>query len=786
MQTTDKHHQRPAGRLRTASLALLALFIPLTAWAATITVDGFDSTVADDGVCTLREAITAADADTASGASAGECPAGSGADTVALSGNVTLTAVDNTAANGPNGLPVVTTELIVDGAGFTVARSSGGPDFRFFEASPSADLTLESVTLTGGSAGGFSRGGAVVNDQGTVTLRAVTLSGNVSDLDGFGGGIGVVSGGYTEIIDSTIAGNSATFGGGVDSADRIVNSTIAGNDADLGGGIFSVSALINSTVSGNSADPATGTGGGIFSATAIENSVIVGNSAGLYAAFLGVDSMRNSIVGGNVGPLICGGVTNDLGGNFSDDPACGFAAITPGVDYVVTLANNGGPTRTHALLPGSVALDDAGACAGNDPALVTDQRGEPRPSGAACDSGAFELQVASPEPELQVAELIPGAELETVDVGVELTTGGAGVAATTFSIDYDEGCLAFDEADGDADNIPDAIAFSVPGDFAVSAVHSSADPDGEIDVSIADLNPADGVATLPDGTLLTVTLTSTCSPAVDATVVAAVAFSDDPAATFSGPDAVDVNGTTSDGSVEIWPGPRGDCNRTGALSAADLIADALEIFDDDGDFWADVVGSDFPGSPVGCDANADTSVDAGDISCTVLLIFGGTCGGSPFAGQGVKAFDAETSPLLGLGRARRGEDGVLWIPVGFSAGSHAISSVAFSLDLADRGLVFDPTDGDGDGVPDAVRFPGGRPGLVQVRYDAADRSGELDLAIATFDGVFGDGGLIEIALRPRSWRGWWQRVRFADAPAASFGDLSGQAVPGRALDGGLR
>ncbi|MCP3938114.1 MAG: hypothetical protein GY708_22435, partial [Actinomycetia bacterium] len=68
-------------------------------------------------------------------------------------------------------------------------------------------------------------------------------------------------------------------------------------------------------------------------------------------------------------------------------------------------------------------------------------------------NNAFEIGPGLPE--LSVAPLIPGAELETVEVDVDLTTNGNSIAATTFSIDYDESCLSFDDTDGDADNIPD-------------------------------------------------------------------------------------------------------------------------------------------------------------------------------------------------------------------------------------------------------------------------------------------------------------------------------------------
>ncbi|MCP3918392.1 MAG: hypothetical protein GY711_22840, partial [bacterium] len=124
-----------------------------------------------------------------------------------------------------------------------------------------------------------------------------------------------------------------------------------------------------------------------------------------------------------------------------------------------------------------------------------------------------------------------------------------------------------------------------------------------------------------------------------------------------------------------------------------------------------------------------------------------------------------------------------WIPVRFSPGSHGISSVAFSRNLANRGLAFDAIDGDGDGLPDAVRFPQGRPDLVDVRYDARDRHGELDLTLANFDGVLSGGVLLEIAVEPKRRGAMWRKVRFSEAPAATFGDVLGRAVEGRAVNG---
>ena len=107
---------------RWAALALLVLPQPL--YPAVITVDDSTSTVASDGLCSLPEAIDNANAD--ADTTGGDCVAGSGADTALLTTSVSLTVVDTYYA-GPTGLPVVTTDITVDGAGFTIERVGERP-----------------------------------------------------------------------------------------------------------------------------------------------------------------------------------------------------------------------------------------------------------------------------------------------------------------------------------------------------------------------------------------------------------------------------------------------------------------------------------------------------------------------------------------------------------------------------------------------------------------------------------------------------------------------------------
>ena len=107
--------------------------------------------VADGTTCTLVDAITSANTDTATGG----CTAGSGADVIELTADVTLIAVDNT-TDGDNGLPSIATEIEVKGVGASlpraIVRDSGAPDFRIFHVASGGSLVLDTVGISGGLA----------------------------------------------------------------------------------------------------------------------------------------------------------------------------------------------------------------------------------------------------------------------------------------------------------------------------------------------------------------------------------------------------------------------------------------------------------------------------------------------------------------------------------------------------------------------------------------------------------------------------------------------------------
>ena len=350
------------------SLAGAALLLALgqgVATAATITVTTNNPNAVSDGQCSLIEAIINANNDAATHA---DCPAGSGTDTIVLpaNANVTLTNVsDNT--HGPTGLPLITSRITIEGNGAVIARQGSAAAFGIMAVEHSGDLTLQSVTLSGGSA---SWGGAVEN-FGTLTIENSTISGNIA-----GSGGGIFNYGIVKIENSTVSGNTANDGGGIANLDgdsTITNSTISDNTANDGGGIFNFNGFYS------------------YSSLTVKNSVIAGNQAPVAPEIQnhGIVTANNFNLFGTNGHA---GVFGFTLGPTDIVPARGVQVA----EILGPLQNNGGPTQTHALASSSPAINagNPGGCLDSAGALLTtDQRGLPRPfNGRICDIGSYELQ----------------------------------------------------------------------------------------------------------------------------------------------------------------------------------------------------------------------------------------------------------------------------------------------------------------------------------------------------------------------------------------------------------
>ena len=148
-------------------------------------------------------------------------------------------------------------------------------------------------------------------------------------------------------------------------------------------------------------------------------------------------------------------------------------------------------------------------------------------------------------PTLTIQDQISADPSSQVEFPVTCTSNGESINAITFSVDMDESLLSFDDTDSDGDNIPDAVALSLPNGYIGSVSFDANDTDGEIDIAIFTLSsPA-----LSDGQIGTITLQTGSNQGE-----AAVAFSSDPAASFGNTSGQSVTGTTDNGSVLIGDG----------------------------------------------------------------------------------------------------------------------------------------------------------------------------------------------------------------------------------------
>ncbi|MFI5457310.1 MAG: beta strand repeat-containing protein [Isosphaerales bacterium] len=331
---------------------------------------------------------------------------------------------------------------VIQGPGSNVVTISGNDAVRVFEVGSATTATVSGLTISGGSAPGNQGGG--IDNFGSLTVTGCTIADNTA-LEGAGimnGGSDTYGGTLTfpvlTVTDCTISGNSASnLSGGIesDNVETITDSTIEGNSAFEGAGIlsFGFSVLTNCTIADNTADYPIG--GGVFNfagATILTNSTITENAGapGVEAAFsassmrvtdctiadnpgggifisAGALTIENSIVAHNgdssgtddfgVGPNTPLVAYNNLVG--VDE----FGTLTNGVNGNIVgvdpllgpLANNGGPTETMALSPGSPAIDTGSATIPGVTFPNTDQRGALRGpaglnAGSTVDIGAYE------------------------------------------------------------------------------------------------------------------------------------------------------------------------------------------------------------------------------------------------------------------------------------------------------------------------------------------------------------------------------------------------------------
>jgi len=409
------------------------------------------------GHCTLRAAVMEADHTSGVGATI-ILPAGvysltipiSGTDD-ASSGDLNLSALPDALLNSPAAGP----SIALEGAGAARTIIDANQLDRVLTVESNRTATVSGVTLRDGFVSG--RNGGALSNSGTLTVTNSTLTASTADTGG-----GLVNLAALTLIHSTISGNTAATGGGAfnDASLTLIDSTVSGNSAtsDNGGGLYNngnqTLFVIRSTISGNHAND----GGGVFNASSrsliLINSTLcdnysVGNGGGIEND--GMVNIYSTTIAGNWADSdqqsagSGGGVYNNVGATFnllnsllvgnnlSDTPQwsdCAGSTIhaygtdfigLEGVDetpacpldqplwgnlyklnslaFLSGLQDNGGPTRTIALLRGSSAISSGSYTVDcvdeNAVPLATDQRGVKRVLGAACDIGAFEFMPPS-------------------------------------------------------------------------------------------------------------------------------------------------------------------------------------------------------------------------------------------------------------------------------------------------------------------------------------------------------------------------------------------------------
>jgi hypothetical protein len=251
-------------------------------------------------------------------------------------------------------LPSLTHSISIEGPGadiMTVRGATGGSGSVFFVAS-SRMVSISDLTISNGHA---DIGGGISN-SGTLTVNNSTVSGNTATFDGGG----ISNSGTLTVNNSTVSGNTGGFdGGGIE------------NDGTL--------TVNNSTISQNTTIQRSSFGGGIY------NNVLIG----------GMMTARNTIIAGNTatgGPDVYGNLGSqghNLIGNSSDGSGFGPTDLLDVDPLLGPLQDNGGPTWTYALMPGSPAVD-----AGDPTEIgIPDQRGVIRSGGV--NIGAYQASASA-------------------------------------------------------------------------------------------------------------------------------------------------------------------------------------------------------------------------------------------------------------------------------------------------------------------------------------------------------------------------------------------------------
>lgn len=648
---------RPAVYARFAavlSFAVCALALTPQARANTINVNGLGDALSNDGVCTVREAVINANNDAATWP---DCAAGGGADVINIGPAGTITfAIVNTPGPGDTDELAAEGDLDISGS-LTINGSPGGTTInanaldRIFDINPETDgdpmtptpnivVHLNRLHITNGYQ---NQSGALrVWWNSSVFVNDSTISASRAWADD-GGGV-YVFGGTLTMTNCTVSGNRAYLhAAGIrnDGVLNLVSCTVTNNDSDFpntAGGIW-----------GN-----TGPEG-----TTLRNTVVAGNGGVDCPNLLGQFTSLGYNVVGEFGTIVGNPVMAPAAGDQLD--------VSDASVQLGPLQNNGGPTPTHALLPGSVAIDK-----GHASGTTADQRGLARPcdlaavanaaGGDGSDSGAVEVQgacAAAPAPPVAVDDVANvledsgpnavnvlandtdanGDTLTVVSVtqgangSVAITGGGTGVSYTPNANYFGADSFTYTVSDGNGGTDAAAVTVGV-SNVNDAPVANNDNYSTNQDTTLTAL-PANGVLANDadiDGPALAAVLVSGPSNASAFALNADGSFSYTPLPGFTGVDSFDYraddgpddsNIATATITVTDTQGPTVNCSVAKALlwpPNSDLVNVGLQVTASDNDGEPPVVRIDVFSDEDDAEQPGGMSPDAKDAAPSTLRL----------------------------------------------------------------------------------------------------------------------------------------------------------------------
>lgn len=394
-----------------------------------------------DGKCTLHEAIKNSQN---KDQSFQDCAAGTGDDVIVLPpGTYNFNSskyweqVSGASAMGP-----ITEKLTIQGSGnaidTVVQRDPNASEkFRIFFVDSTGNLTLNNLTIQNGN---YNKAGGAIYNKGSLTIDNCYLTNNTVEGNENGGAI-YSQANHLTVLNSTFYANTSTEGQGgavfttapgYPNSAVFTNSTFSENHAQKGGGIAiqdGIATLMNCTFWKNIAS---GQGGGIYWSGSLNTVYLINN-------ILAENEPQNCSKSGNE----YAGANNNLETGNSCNLNVQYNPLINQTDAGLgALEDNGGPTKTHALMQDSPAIDNGSQSFCDQVNVDKDQRGFTRPVGAVCDIGSVEfdpqkdiLKVAKQEAGPSVPQ-VPSSGGENQVSATGGKSGGCSLAGESRDLGY--------------------------------------------------------------------------------------------------------------------------------------------------------------------------------------------------------------------------------------------------------------------------------------------------------------------------------------------------------------